>query len=120
MCGVYCTCEWLGETKIPVHNCCGTVSNGCFIINGYCSFCKEPNEHKCRNCMLCAVPFMLAATWSIVPFLCELTCIPVCTGCGYASGHPCTCYKYIDDIESTGCPNMNSLEPIAQSMKSQN
>lgn len=118
MCGVCFKCEWLGTTQIPVHNCCGTVSTGCFIVNSYAAFCRNPNEHKCRNCILCTIPFTCAAVGTIIPFMCELSLIPVCTCCGYSTGHPCTCYSKMSDVTTTGFPTTSDLGPVIQVMKS--
>jgi len=118
MCGVCFKCEWLGTTKIPIYNCCGTFSTGCFIINSYTAFCSYPNEYKCRNCILCTIPFTCMATLSIPSFLCELLLIPVCTCCGDNLGHPCVCYSKISNIVTTGFPTISELGPIIQVMKS--
>ncbi len=116
MCGVCFKCEWLGSTRIPVYNCCGTVSTGCLMVHGYYAFCTDPNEYKCRNCILCTIPFMCASIGSIIPFMCELIIIPIYSGCGYVNGNGCICYKKIADINSIGFPSMSEVEPVAKLM----
>jgi hypothetical protein len=117
MCGICCKCEWIGDVKIPYHNCCGTTSTSCLIINSYMAFCQSPNENRFRNCILCAIPCALASFGSIFSFIAEIICIPIGTCCGYTTGHPWVCYEKIGEVETKGYLSMEEIEKIVDEIK---
>lgn len=112
MCGVCCKCEWLGSVEVPYYTCCGELCSSSQPVCTYMAFCSEPNEHKCRNCMLCAAPCLLTTITSSAIGILELFCLTTCGCCGGLNGHCCEGPRLYDTVQTKGFPSMSEVEPL--------
>lgn len=117
MCGICCKCEWLGSVEIPYYSCCGFLCSSVNGVNTYMAFCSEPNEHKCRNCALCAVPCLWTTLLCPVVAILEVFCVSTCGCCGAVNGHCCECLEYVDTIKTQGFPSMSEHEVVSNKLK---
>jgi hypothetical protein len=113
MCRVCCKCEWLGAVEVPYYTCCGHLCRSVEPTCTYMAFCREPNENKCRNSIICAIP-CLFSTFLALPIMgaCELCLITTCDCCGSASGQCCEWFHKVDSVRTVGFPSMDEVEHI--------
>lgn len=115
ICGVFCICckcEWLGSVEIPYYACCGNLCSSVNGVNMYLALCSQPNEHKCRNCVLCALPCLLNTLLCPPLAVIELLCMTTCTCCGSIDGHACECFRYVDTIKTQGWPSVQEIKVV--------